>query len=500
MKNFLKKNYRYILFTLIFFIINCVFFYSFHASIGKSKVLIILTLLIIYIILAILVFYLKEKKHFKLHKIFLVVAPVLGVLYIFIMPLCAPPDEPNHFRRAYEISEGFILSDRNDQNIGGRTLPDSITVALTEPKNYAEIPEIFSNSIDSRDEKFQTFANTSLYSPISYLPEVIGIWIGKILHLPIFMLVYLARFFNLACWVILVYYAIKITPRGKATFFLLALLPISMQSATSCQADALVNASTLVFFAFILSKIKNPIKLSQKESIATVALTIIISMCKIVYIPICFLLYLLPRECFNSKKDKILKVSILLLVVVALNLIWLSFSSGYLIEFMPEVNSGEQLHYILSNPFNYLSIIANTFATHSVFYLISGLGGSLGNLCINLSEIYILFLGFFIMYTYLNEDRRQFDLSVLQKIVISIISILCIGLICTSLYIQWTAFSADTIDGIQGRYFLPIVPMLLFLLTPLNNRKNSFNYIYPVIIGISINIYALGVIMSHYLI
>ena len=37
-------------------------------------------------------------------------------------------------------------------------------------------------------------------------------------------------------------------------------------------------------------------------------------------------------------------------------------------------------------------------------------------------------------------------------------------LIFLSLYVTWTPVGMDRIDGVQGRYFIPLLPMLLFVL------------------------------------
>ena len=39
-----------------------------------------------------------------------------------------------------------------------------------------------------------------------------------------------------------------------------------------------------------------------------------------------------------------------------------------------------------------------------------------------------------------------------------------IELIFVALYLTWTPVGMDRIDGIQGRYFIPLLPILLFVL------------------------------------
>ena len=64
--------------------------------------------------------------------------------------------------------------------------------------------------------------------------------------------------------------------------------------------------------------------------------------------------------------------------------------------------------------------------------------------------------------------------------IFTIIVICVIGLIFTSLYIQWSSPGNPTISGIQGRYFLPILPLVLLLISNLKlkiSQKINLNNI-----------------------
>ena len=51
------------------------------------------------------------------------------------------------------------------------------------------------------------------------------------------------------------------------------------------------------------------------------------------------------------------------------------------------------------------------------------------------------------------------------------------GLIFTSLYVQWTALRNEVIEGIQGRYFIPLIifPALLAMYRQDKNREKETN-------------------------
>ena len=51
-----------------------------------------------------------------------------------------------------------------------------------------------------------------------------------------------------------------------------------------------------------------------------------------------------------------------------------------------------------------------------------------------------------------------------QLVWITLVTIAVIGLIFTSLYVQWTTVGKESISGVQGRYFLPILPLVMLLI------------------------------------
>ena len=202
-------------------------------------------------------------------------------------------------------------------------------------------------------------------------------------------------------------------------------------------------------------------ELSRKGLALLYGLAGVIGFCKIVYLPLVLLYLIIPDERFGTKKNKWVHLGIIASVVVILNLTWLMVSSGYLVEFNPGVNSKEQLMWVLSHPFNYLVVILRTVVANMELWMSSMLGMHLGSFVFNLPNI--LFLTSFALFVLLFAQRDEtLNLKKFDRIVFLLTFLLIVLLIFTSLYIQWTAVEAPTIDGIQGRYFLPIL-----LLVPL---------------------------------
>ena len=109
-----KKYWKII---ILFAVLNLGFF-AYNAYYDKSKHIALVAIgLILFttfeFALLKLFFFLKEKKKWKIEKIFLLLAIILGTAHAFITPMNQVPDEIVHIMRAYDITEGNIVSTKN---------------------------------------------------------------------------------------------------------------------------------------------------------------------------------------------------------------------------------------------------------------------------------------------------------------------------------------------------------------------------------------------------
>lgn len=505
--NWVIENKKYISLFACLFVINYLFFAltnDYYVSIGKDSIFkyVILGSSIFELIFLFLISYLK-KINLKIHTIYLIFSVLIGVLYMIVLPIGSVPDETNHFFRTYEITEGHLVSDKNDDKIGGRVFDsnmDLISISDLSNYNYKNVKNNLFVKSDSHDKKFYTFANTSLYSFLSYIPQSIGVGIGKIFNAPILISAYLGRIINYLFFVIIIYFSIKYIPFGKNTLFLISFLPMVMQEAISLAPDAMTNAVSIALVSFVLYMRfdHNSGSMTKKKMVLLSILTIWISMLKIVYLPICLLVFLIPEKKFTNKKDKLLKIGLLAFSVIFLNLFWLKISSSYLVEFRPGVDSAAQVSFILHNPYSYIKILFNTINNNFVTYFNTMLGTNLGWLNIYISNNYLFVYFLIIVFTIFLDKNIKLDLT--SKKLFGFVVLSVVILTFTSLYIQWTPLMNPQINGIQGRYFIPILFMILLMIKSLkikinllDNEKNIFLFV------AMINIYVLVTVFYNFI-
>ena len=430
----------------------------------------------------------------KPHTFFLFFSLLFGSLMLLLNPPFMVPDEPNHFLRAYQISEGTFISVQENQRVGG-TLPQSIREvgkaysALTWSGNECKLKNMnldlaWNMPLNQNQRQFCDFINTAFYSPICYAPQALAIFIGRQLDTPPLKLVYLARIFSLLFWSIMVYFSIKLIPIGKWLMAFLALLPMSLFVNSSLSADVVTNALAFLFIAYVLHLCLVENSLRPVHYVFILALIMCLSLTKPVYFFLAGLLVLVPK----SGKDFIL---LLLSSVPGLILcfLWLHLISSLQLaynDYNPEwrpftalaqgADVNKQLDFVMTNPSNTICRMKNSillyFSAKSGEYI-----GVFGWLTIPLPNGLVVFtyIGLFLVSMFGSSEGYKLQLS--HKLVLFIVFTISLGLNFFAQYLWWTPVGGGH-SAIQGRYLIPIAPLFFLLL---QSRWNFKPYVAPIV-------------------
>ena len=419
---------------------------------AKTISYIVLTILCIYTLLIII--YIKDNKEkLKIEQLFLIVAPVFCILLLLAMPMPKGHDETIHGMRIYEYAEGKFIS-----NGDKAFLEEGVTNALEYRNSYKEIFDT-DKTYSTETDVIAWGYRVSTYSPINYLPQVMGIIIGRIFTTNSMVHIYIARLFNIISCIVIMYYAIKIIPYGKNLLFILSCVPITTEGFSTLSADGLVVAASFLWIAYIFRLCNCKEKIGKKEIIILAINAIVISLSKTIYIVLLGLLFFIPKEQWINKKQRILVISCIIILCSILDLGW------YFIGIQKEaaiISEKTATTYIKEHPIQYLEKILYTLVENSGKYIDELFGGKLEwneEITINIFPYILLIVSIFVCSR--GEERDK--ISVFQKFVIIAIIILGIILIFSSMFLGWSNVNSQKIDGIQGRYFLPILPLIFLL-------------------------------------
>ena len=422
-------------------------------------------------------------------NIFLTICLVFGFLLVFINPPFQTPDEAQHLFKMYGYTNG-TLNFKVYKNITGNELPlslikiskiENIGGHLEKKTSAKEVLSLLKIKLEKDKTAFYTFTPTS-YTPVSYFPSFLILWAMKLLNFPPLIMLYMLRLCSLFLYTALGYTAIKTMPAKKWLMLLLALTPMTVYEAASITTDAICMGIAFLFIAYAckLAMDDNIKKITKKELAIFGSLGTLLLICKYAYFPILLLFFIIPKQKFNSQTKRYLFFSGL----TALNIIITAAFIFHTIQISKGVISGApgyEKSFMIAFIFNkfswFMDFVIKTIQTKWLDYLYSyiGLLGSndtklplfVLNYCI------ILILSAALIKT--NREEKSFDLK--SKIIFLIIFMASFFIILTSSFILFQCY--PIICGVQGRYFIPVMPFLFFIL---DNKKIVWNKLPAIIV------------------
>lgn len=481
-----------------------IIFKDFYKSSIRTKIwfisLTILTILI-YIIAAII-----KKYNLKMENIFLLVAPIICIFFMITMPTFKNHDEYYHWLKAYEVSEGHLMTPI-ENGIQGSMMPKQVAEVLPEDwttLDYSEVKERLKIQINEDDKVILNPETAAVYSFVQYVPQATGIAIARLFTSNAYIITYAGRVLNIIVAIVILYFAIKIIPFGKKMLLIPAMIPIAIEGFTSLSPDAMTISMSFLYIAYILYLAfdKKVEKIKLKDKIILLIMSIIIALCKIVYIPLVGLLLIIPKEKFENNKNKIINFIVIAGIAIVINLIWLAISSRYLSTFR-EGDSKIQVLLALQNPVQFIQQFLYTLNLNSGNYILSLFGADLGwgeLVKINTMVPYCLLVIY--VFTAITDNKLKNRFEAYQIVCILLVVLAIIALIFASLYVQWTTIGNESIIGVQGRYFLPIIPLIMLLLGNCIKVKSTYDEKnVNKFVGISIltlNLYTISqILMAH---
>lgn len=425
-----------------------------------------------YIVLAVFIlalllsaYYIIFIRRSKIEKVYITTAMLIGTLYMILLQPGTIPDESRHIDTAYTYSNVIMLKGFKTDNGGILKRKDDVTnwYLVTKP-SMDTFKELFAHMklIAENTELVEVSNNFIKTAPYLYLPSSLGITLARILRLGTVPLFYLGRLFNFMFFTFMTYIAIKKIPFGKIILFVVSLYPITMQQAVSFSYDAVINGLAFCFIGYCLNVAYCEKMPTKKDLVMLCLVGVFLAPAKYIYVGICLLLLLIPKEKFQSRKNKAIYLAVFAISAVALFLA--SNLLNIINRLAVQVSGIEDIppysfDYILKNPLGTLKLIVNTICVKGDFY-IAGAIGLLG--WFNITLPWVIILGYIILFIFScwrMKDERQY-ISTSSKLLITFVIISVFILALLSMMLIWTPNTYPYIEGVQGRYFIPIIPLV----------------------------------------
>lgn len=423
-------------------------------------------------------YYLAFIRRCRIEKVFLFTILCLGVIYNFILTPYMTPDEKYHIDMSYRHSNTLLGIDQIGEGKCLKRADDAKLEFTSEPSltNYKNIYDgLFSRVQDGRLTEAAATANTEA-PMVLYLPAVLGMTLARILQLGTVPMLLLARWCSLLFFACMVYIGMKKLPFGKMTLFLLAILPMNLQQCTSFSYDAVITGTILLYSCYCIALAYNEEPVKPKDILVMGLLGIVFIYGKSgIYLPMCLLALLIPAKKFGGRRAwGICMAGLFILPVlsflnkntVAVNYIATTTEATATVG--SSTTSGYTIGYFLEQPLELVRILANTVSDKTAFYLESLAGQKMGWVEIEISQVIPMLFLFLLVLSVLKTREEPFYVKKWHKWLSVFICLACTGIILAGMLLTWTPKDYISIEGVQGRYFIPFMPA--FSLTGRNSR------------------------------
>lgn len=431
----------------------------------------------------VLLYYLMNIKKVDLAWCAFLSILVVGVIFGFLITPYMVPDEETHLDMAYRYADILMGTGNTDDGHCLKRADDAQKQLTSDPvlDNYRYVYENIATMVENEEiVDAQATANSGAYL-FMHLPGAVGIMLARILHLGYVPMLYLGRFMGLLIFALAVFWGMKKLPFGKATLFVLAMLPITLQQANSFSYDSILFAAVLLFSCYVISMTYGEKELKVSDLVILCILGIAIIYCKSgAYTPIVFAFLLIPMRKFASKAAYYLCMGSLSGVFVL----------GFLVKNIKVVNTGAEvtnkvmgiesamtvpnysIGYLLQNPVNLFDVLNNTIADKTDFYIQSMLGQHLGWIQIELANVLVLAFAMILICSAFRAKGEKQYVTGGNKWWIFLVVMASTLLVLLGMLVSWTPITYVSVEGVQGRYFFPILMIGCLML---RNSKLTFD-------------------------
>ena len=431
---------------------------------------------------AVLFYWMVFVKKCKVETTVLVSLLFLGLVYNFLLLPYMAPDERTHIDMTYRYSNDLLGIPYTGNEVTLAKRVDDTKIELVENPALSNYYIVFNELLQGVQDDSLVITNTTAntYAPIFvYLPAVLGMTLARLLGFGSIAMLMLARWCNLAFFAVCVWWCMKKLPFGKMALAVIALFPMTIQQCNSFSYDAVITSILFLFSTYIICMTyeDKPIKISD-AAIVSVLSGLLVYGKSGVYLPVCLAALLIPTKKFGCLWKKLAAAGSLMGIAM---LSYINRNSGTVTQVMATtaetsavgatagnaVSMGYTVGFFLQNPWKLIQMLCNTVADKSEFYLESIVGQKMGWVEIEISRV--IFVGFLVLFmiSMLKVRGEKQYVTSGQKWWISIVCLLSAGMILMGMLLTWTPYGHVSIEGVQGRYFTP-----LLLLLSLAGRNN----------------------------
>ncbi|MFI6870898.1 DUF2142 domain-containing protein [Nocardia sp. NPDC050406] len=422
-----------------------------------------------------------ERRFGAAALVFVVVAGVFGAVFSVVTPPFWGHDEITQFGRAYQVAHGGFTPERipDDRGVSyGGQVPVSIDALMSYAfDDYQHNPEepdpmvadrgayqrLGAAPVSEQTEQVW-FTNTAAYSPVPYVPAALGIRLSEALDLSVGALNTVTRLSGLLAYLLIVGFALRALRGHRVQWlaFTVAVLPIAVFQAGTVTADTMTNALAILVSALLVKGLFLGDRLTRPETVAALAATVLLPVSKPTYVLLAMLTVLIPARHYGFRGPLRAIPWVVAAVGAGVFAVWMKIAAptgdGMSLMRPPHqwgtVRPSDQLKEILGDPFHFLNVFGDSIIYRDQRWF-TQFFGELGFAYIDVPAITILacLLAFAVS---VGVADRMSAANTRATVVVALTVLASVAMIYVTLYMSFTPIDYYIIDGVQGRYFVPL--------------------------------------------
>lgn len=396
-------------------------------------------------------------------------------LFAFLLMLClgmtvairqAPfsmPDEGAHYLRAYEVSHLHLLNYRNHVGVD---IP--CNEYLIAAKKYQLTPGIQKKAEEGWMDsscRVRSINTAGTYSFVPYIPAALSLFITEKLGWKIEDKLVAARGANFAVWFTILFFGLLLIEKGRILMACLVLFPSFFWQLVALSADGSTFAFCLLYVFVVVSAAQQRTVVTPKLIKILLPIAALIGASKGVYVPIALLSFgLWDRLPDKGRFYKLMVCVTPTLVALGVFLLLTGLADPSLIYLGNGANPANQMAGILLDPISFADIIFHSLLQTDLrgvvapAYAVPNAGRAFG-----ITVVAGVTSAVLLIYSDFGVDRKF-------RVVAALVFILLLAAVALPLYLTYSPVGAKYILGLQGRYYLPLIP-LAFVAGAFNANK-----------------------------
>lgn len=414
----------------------------------------------------------KVFNFYKKNKIAILLLLVLfsgGIFFSSIIPPFQSPDEQAHLKRAYLLSKGRIAMETPAGESTGGEIDTGLNSYMgafnyiafnTNSKVTSDVQKEAASIRWSGVEKFGSSPAINYYLPVIYLPQTLGLLIGRLSDLTIAQSYYLARYLALLSSLLIIFWAFSIS-RINAFAIAILFMPLMVFQMVSTSQDGFAMALLLLTISCFLKLTNANGSYSRTYFILMCTTILVLATSRINLLPLLVLPFTVIYLTNQGKKELLCS-----LLVALLSVGWILYALATTVDNRVAIGASteEIIFHYLKNPFDFISVIYATLINEQLFkFYVGSFVGVLGWLDTTIDNtaisIIVLALVAIFMASFSWESIRK---ELARRGALIFVGVSSFILTFFLLLITWTEHPAVTVSGVQGRYLWGPILLLVF--------------------------------------